>query len=187
MLEVWQDLLSSSLLLPALDRCLLEASHHLLRLADPDFINQKIVRHFRREEGEEGVREGRGERRSPAGVSSPRLAMVRLSLVEEELEAGGSSAEEQVRLEGERRELVAHLERTEAWAAGLGRWRAGVRGLEGGREAAVTVAVHLPGEEEEAWVVVRSLPELRALRQRLAPYFPWVRALPLPPPSRCQS
>ena len=156
MLQLCQDILASYFLLPAINK-----------MSDPDFLNQKVIKYFWKREGTDGVED----------EIDPETR------IEQEFQPAkvlGNTA-----LEEERQELLEHLERTDAWAAGLGEWRArvqevdGVGGGVGGGGGVVSLVVYLPGGAA-SWLVERSLAEFHSLRHHLQGHFPWVRKLDLP-------
>ena len=156
MLQLCQDILASYFLLPAINK-----------MSDPDFLNQKVIKYFWKREGTDGVED----------EIDPETR------IEQEFQPAkvlGNTA-----LEDERQELLEHLERTDAWAAGLGEWRArvqevdGVGGGVGGGGGVVSLVVYLPGGAA-SWLVERSLAEFHSLRHHLQGHFPWVRKLDLP-------
>ena len=162
MLHMCQDLLASYLLLPMINK-----------ISDPDFINQKVVKYFWKRGSDEMLRTGAAEEE-----------FGQVARIEHDLQPA-SDLEKSKAVEEERQELVDHLERTDAWAAGLGEWRARVQEVDGvgGGVGVVSLVVYLPGGAV-SWLVERSLPEFHSLRHRLQAYFPWVRKLDLPPVSK---
>uniref|UniRef100_A0A6P7GFM5 Sorting nexin-25 n=1 Tax=Diabrotica virgifera virgifera TaxID=50390 RepID=A0A6P7GFM5_DIAVI len=94
-------------------------------------------------------------------------------------------------LEGEKRQLEAHISRTEIWADNLGRWRAYVQSAEVSDEKeppqfvlVVQMAEDDSPEGEEAictgWVVCRNLTQFQELHKKLRPLCSDVRNLDLP-------
>ena len=156
MLQLCQDILASYFLLPAINK-----------MSDPDFLNQKVIKYFWKREGTDGVEDEIDPETKIEQEFQPAKVL-------------GNTA-----LEEERQELLEHLERTDAWAAGLGEWRArvqevdGVGGGVGGGGGVVSLVVYLPGGAA-SWLVERSLAEFHSLRHHLQGHFPWVRKLDLP-------
>ncbi|XP_063224412.1 sorting nexin-25-like [Bacillus rossius redtenbacheri] len=102
-----------------------------------------------------------------------------LSVLEKEVE----------RLEGERRQLEAHLSRTEEWGEHLGQWRASVQSAElcEDRECPQFVlVVHVVEDESDAeavstgWVVLRKLSDFQLLHKKLCQLSSRVKQLDLP-------
>nr|XP_023024783.1 sorting nexin-25 [Leptinotarsa decemlineata] len=94
-------------------------------------------------------------------------------------------------LQGEKRQLEAHLTRTEIWAENLGRWRAIVQSAEipNEREPLQFVLVVQMSEDESpdgeetictGWVVCRSLTQFQELHKKLRPLCSDIRSLELP-------
>ncbi|RZB41741.1 PXA and/or Nexin C domain containing protein, partial [Asbolus verrucosus] len=94
-------------------------------------------------------------------------------------------------LQGERRQLEAHLSRTEVWGENLGKWRTVVQSAEVPDEREplqFVLVVHMAEEEtnegEESvstgWVVCRSLTQFQELHRKLRPLCSEVRSLELP-------
>ncbi|KAG5887977.1 hypothetical protein JTB14_035050 [Gonioctena quinquepunctata] len=94
-------------------------------------------------------------------------------------------------LQGEKRQLEAHLTRTEIWADNLGRWRAFVQSVEVSVEKeqpqfvlVVQMAEEKSIEEEECicsgWVVCRNLPQFQELHKKLRPLCSEIRSFELP-------
>lgn len=94
-------------------------------------------------------------------------------------------------LQGEQRQLEAHLTRTEVWGENLGKWRAVVQSAEipDEREPPQFVIVvhmvedHSPDGEEgisTGWVVLRTLPQFQDLHRKLRPLCSGVKSLELP-------
>lgn len=93
-------------------------------------------------------------------------------------------------LQGERRQLEAHLTRTEVWGENLGKWRTVVQSAEvpDEREPLQFVLVvqmaedQIDGEESisTGWVVCRSLTQFQELHRKLRPLCSEIRALELP-------
>lgn len=94
-------------------------------------------------------------------------------------------------LQGERRQLEAHLTRTEVWGENLGKWRTVVQSAEVPDEREplqFVLVVHMAEEEgsegEETistgWVVCRNLTQFQELHRKLRPLSSEVRNLELP-------
>ncbi|CAG9766867.1 unnamed protein product [Ceutorhynchus assimilis] len=94
-------------------------------------------------------------------------------------------------LQGEKRQLEAHLSRTEVWAENLGRWTASVQSAEIPEEkeppqfVLVVQMSEEDGNGEEAgicsgWVVCRSLTHFQELHKKLRPLCSDIRNLDLP-------
>ncbi|ERL93827.1 hypothetical protein D910_11113 [Dendroctonus ponderosae] len=94
-------------------------------------------------------------------------------------------------LQGEKRQLEAHLSRTEVWAENLGKWTAIVQSAEVAeeKEPPQFVLVVQMSEEDIAgseagicsgWVVCRSLTQFQELHKKLRPLCSDVRSLDLP-------
>ncbi|XP_015608529.1 sorting nexin-25 isoform X2 [Cephus cinctus] len=92
-------------------------------------------------------------------------------------------------LQGERRQLEAHLTHTEMWAEHLGHWRADVQSAEtpeNGEPPQFVLVVHMAEDEanEESistgWVVLRKLPEFQELHRKLRQLCANVKTLELP-------
>ncbi|KAJ8676394.1 hypothetical protein QAD02_012181 [Eretmocerus hayati] len=92
-------------------------------------------------------------------------------------------------LQGERRQLEAHLSHTETWADHLGHWRADVQSAEtpeNGEPPEFVLVVHKVADEADetsistGWVVLRKLPEFQELHKKLRQLCPIVRNLDLP-------
>ncbi|CAH1159701.1 unnamed protein product [Phaedon cochleariae] len=94
-------------------------------------------------------------------------------------------------LQGEKRQLEAHMTRTEIWADNLGRWRAYVQTAEISDEKeppqfvlVVQMAEDESPESEETictgWVVCRSLTHFQELHRKLRPLCSEIRSLELP-------
>ena len=164
MLQLCQDILASYFLLPAINK-----------MSDPDFLNQKVIKYFWKREGNEAA-----VKTGTDGVEDEIDPETRIEQEFQPAKVIGNTA-----LEEERQELLEHLERTDAWAAGLGEWRArvqevdGVGGGVGGGGGLVSLVVYLPGGAA-SWLVERSLAEFHSLRHHLQGHFPWVRKLDLP-------
>ena len=161
MLQICQDVIASYLLLPAVNK-----------ISDPDFINQKVIKYFWK----------RGDDSLWTGVEGAEEDFGQGTRIEKDFHPG--EVQKHKALEEERQEIVEHLERTDAWASGLGEWRARVQEVDqgvGGGGGVVSLVVYLPGGAGASWLVERSLAEFHSLRHRLQAYFPWVRKLDLPP------
>ena len=161
MLNMCQDLLASYLLLPTINK-----------ISDPDFINQKVIKYFWKKRGSD-------ETLKP-GLEGAEEEFGQVTRVEQDLQEPAADIEKSKAIDEERQELVDHLERVDAWAAGLGEWRARVQEVDGGGVGVVSLVVYLPGGAA-SWLVERNLAEFHSLRHRLQAYFPWVRKLDLPP------
>lgn len=94
-------------------------------------------------------------------------------------------------LQGERRQLEAHLTRTEIWSENLGKWKTVVQSAEVPDEREplqFVLVVHMTeeesGEGEETistgWVVCRNLAQFQELHRKLRPLSSEVRNLELP-------
>lgn len=93
-------------------------------------------------------------------------------------------------LQGEKRQLEAHINRTEVWGENLGKWRAVVQSVEVPDEKEppqFVIVVHMietDGDEEEnistGWVVCRSLSQFQELNRKLRPLRSEIRNLELP-------
>ncbi|KAG8224803.1 hypothetical protein J437_LFUL002248 [Ladona fulva] len=92
-------------------------------------------------------------------------------------------------LEGERRQLEAHVSRTEAWGEHLGRWRATVQSAEMPDEKEppqFVMVVHILEDELDSdavstgWVVLRKLPDFLELHRKLCQLGSEVKGLELP-------
>ncbi|XP_043269106.1 sorting nexin-25 isoform X2 [Venturia canescens] len=92
-------------------------------------------------------------------------------------------------LQGEKRQLEAHLTHTEMWAEHLGRWRADVQSAEtpdNGDPPQFILVVHMAEDEGNAesistgWVVFRKLPEFQELHRKLRQLCSNVKTLELP-------
>ncbi|CAH0561356.1 unnamed protein product [Brassicogethes aeneus] len=93
-------------------------------------------------------------------------------------------------LQGEQRQLEAHLNRTEVWGENLGKWRANVQSAEIPDEkeppqfVLVVQMENDTGEGEECistgWVVCRSLGQFQELHKKLRPMCSDMRNLELP-------
>ncbi|CAG9859711.1 unnamed protein product [Phyllotreta striolata] len=94
-------------------------------------------------------------------------------------------------LEGEKRQLEAHITRTEVWADNLGRWRAYVQSAEIFEEKdplqfvlVVQIAEDDSADGEETictgWVVCRNLSQFQELHKKLRPLCSDIRNLDLP-------
>ncbi|KAI4462490.1 sorting nexin [Holotrichia oblita] len=104
-------------------------------------------------------------------------------------------------LQGERRQLEAHLERTEIWGENLGKWRAVAQSAEGEKnkispfkvvdekDTLVFVIIvdmiekdSVEGEEEisSGWVVSRTLTQFQELHRKLRPLCSNLKSLELP-------
>ncbi|XP_046489669.1 sorting nexin-25 [Neodiprion pinetum] len=92
-------------------------------------------------------------------------------------------------LQGERRQLEAHLTHTEMWAEHLGHWTADVQSAEipeNGEAPQFVLVVHMAEDEnnEESistgWVVLRRLPEFQELHRKLRQLCSNVKNLELP-------
>ena len=92
-------------------------------------------------------------------------------------------------LQGEKRQLEAHLTHTEMWAEHLGRWRADVQSAEtpdNGDPPQFILVVHMAEDEGNAesistgWVVFRKLPEFQELHRKLRQLCSNVKNLELP-------
>ncbi|CAB3359141.1 Hypothetical predicted protein [Cloeon dipterum] len=97
--------------------------------------------------------------------------------------------QEVARLEGEHRQLEAHLTRTETWGEHLGRWRAMVQSTEMPDEKEppqFVLVVHVLEDEHDAdaistgWVVLRGLPDFLELHRKLCQLDPTVKNVELP-------
>ncbi|XP_059486173.1 sorting nexin-25 [Neocloeon triangulifer] len=97
--------------------------------------------------------------------------------------------QEVARLEGEHRQLEAHLTRTETWGEHLGRWRAMVQSTEMPDEREppqFVLVVHVLEDEHDAdaistgWVVLRGLPDFLELHRKLCQLDSSVKNLELP-------
>ncbi|KAL1509137.1 hypothetical protein ABEB36_003923 [Hypothenemus hampei] len=96
-------------------------------------------------------------------------------------------------LEGEKRQLDAHIRRTEVWAENLGRWTTFVQSAEIAEEKEppqFVLVVQMSEEDEDCdneagnicsgWVVCRSLTQFQELHKKLRPLCSDVRNLDLP-------
>ncbi|XP_044253925.1 sorting nexin-25 isoform X2 [Tribolium madens] len=92
-------------------------------------------------------------------------------------------------LQGERRQLEAHLNRTEVWGENLGKWRTVVQSAEVPDEREplqFVLVVHMAEEESNeetistGWVVCRSLTQFQELNRKLRPLCSELRNLELP-------
>ncbi|XP_071452813.1 sorting nexin-25 [Hetaerina americana] len=92
-------------------------------------------------------------------------------------------------LEGEKRQLEAHVSRTEAWGEHLGRWRATVQSAEIPDEKEppqFVLVVHILEDEQDSdavstgWVVLRKLPDFLELHRKLRQLGSEVKGLELP-------
>ncbi|XP_018331771.1 sorting nexin-25 isoform X2 [Agrilus planipennis] len=94
-------------------------------------------------------------------------------------------------LEGEQRQLEAHINRTETWGENLGKWRAIVQSADITEEKEpplFVIVVHvlekdLSDEDDgisTGWVVSRTLPQFQELHRKLRPLCSDVRNLELP-------
>lgn len=92
-------------------------------------------------------------------------------------------------LQGEKRQLEAHLMRTEAWTEHLGRWRAVVQSAEMSEEKEIlqfVLVVHVLEDETDSdavstgWVVLRRLSEFQDLHRKLSQLSSCVKHLELP-------
>ncbi|KAK7865189.1 hypothetical protein R5R35_012045 [Gryllus longicercus] len=92
-------------------------------------------------------------------------------------------------LQGEKRQLEAHLMRTEAWSEHLGRWRAVVQSAEMSEEKEslqFVLVVHVLEDESDSdavstgWVVLRRLSEFQELHRKLSQLSSSVKHLELP-------
>ncbi|XP_034948844.1 sorting nexin-25 [Chelonus insularis] len=92
-------------------------------------------------------------------------------------------------LQGEKRQLEAHLTHTEMWAEHLGKWRADVQSAEipdNGDPPHFTLVVHMAQDDGNAesistgWVVFRKLPEFQDLHKKLRQLCSDVKHLELP-------
>ncbi|XP_017769839.1 PREDICTED: sorting nexin-25 isoform X2 [Nicrophorus vespilloides] len=93
-------------------------------------------------------------------------------------------------LQGEKRQLEAHLTRTEIWGENLGKWRAIVQSAEVPDEKEppqFVIVVHMmesdTGNEEQkssGWVVSRTLTQFQELHRKLRPLCSDVKGLELP-------
>ncbi|EFA01504.2 Sorting nexin-25-like Protein [Tribolium castaneum] len=94
-------------------------------------------------------------------------------------------------LQGERRQLEAHLNRTEVWGENLGKWRTVVQSAEVPDEREplqFVLVVHMVEEESNegeetistGWVVCRSLTQFQELHRKLRPLCSELRNIELP-------
>ncbi|KAG7200932.1 hypothetical protein KM043_003293 [Ampulex compressa] len=92
-------------------------------------------------------------------------------------------------LQGEKRQLEAHLTHTEMWAEHLGHWRADVQSAEmpdNGEAPQFVLVVHMAEDEESdesissGWVVLRKLQEFQELHRKLRQLCSNVKNLDLP-------
>ncbi|KAK0159034.1 hypothetical protein PV328_009966 [Microctonus aethiopoides] len=92
-------------------------------------------------------------------------------------------------LQGEKRQLEAHLTHTEMWAEHLGRWRADVQSAEtpeNGDPPQFILVIHMAQEDGNAesistgWVVFRKLPDFQDLHRKLRQLCSNVKNLELP-------
>ncbi|XP_043483351.1 sorting nexin-25-like isoform X2 [Leptopilina heterotoma] len=92
-------------------------------------------------------------------------------------------------LQGEKRQLEAHLTHTEMWAEHLGHWRADVQSAEvpdNGDPPQFILVVHMAADEESedkistGWVVLRKLTEFQELNRKLRQLCSSVKNLELP-------
>ncbi|XP_012279765.1 sorting nexin-25 [Orussus abietinus] len=92
-------------------------------------------------------------------------------------------------LQGEKRQLEAHLNHTEMWAEHLGHWRADVQSAEipdNGDSPQFVLVVHMAEDEgnlesiSTGWVVLRRLPEFQELHRKLRQLCSNVKNLELP-------
>ncbi|XP_051160953.1 sorting nexin-25-like isoform X1 [Leptopilina boulardi] len=92
-------------------------------------------------------------------------------------------------LQGEKRQLEAHLTHTEMWAEHLGHWRADVQSAEvpdNGDPPQFILVVHMAADEESeekistGWVVLRKLTEFQELHRKLRQLCSSVKNLELP-------
>ncbi|XP_046394040.1 sorting nexin-25 [Ischnura elegans] len=92
-------------------------------------------------------------------------------------------------LEGEKRQLEAHVSRTETWGEHLGRWRATVQSAEIPDEKEppqFVLVVHILEDEQDSdavstgWVVLRKLPDFLELHRKLRQLGSEVKGLELP-------
>ncbi|KAF7998611.1 hypothetical protein HCN44_011019 [Aphidius gifuensis] len=92
-------------------------------------------------------------------------------------------------LQGEKRQLEAHLTHTEMWSKHLGRWRADVQSAEipdNGDPPQFILVVHMVEDETSpdgittGWVVFRTLPEFQEVHRKLRQLCSSVKNLELP-------
>lgn len=92
-------------------------------------------------------------------------------------------------LQGEKRQLEAHLNHTEMWAEHLGRWRADVQNAEmpdNGDPPQFVLVVHMAEDEDNdesissGWVVLRKLQDFQDLHRKLRQLCSDVKNLDLP-------
>ncbi|KAG5319379.1 SNX25 protein, partial [Pseudoatta argentina] len=92
-------------------------------------------------------------------------------------------------LQGEKRQLEAHLNHTEMWAEHLGRWRADVQSSEmpdNGDPPQFVLVVHMAEDEDNdesissGWVVLRKLQDFQDLHRKLRQLCSNVKSLDLP-------
>ncbi|XP_046994876.1 sorting nexin-25 [Schistocerca americana] len=92
-------------------------------------------------------------------------------------------------LQGEKRQLEAHLSRTEAWSEHLGRWRAVVQSAELSEDRECpqfVLVVHVMEDESDCdavstgWVVLRKLNDFQDLHKKLCQLSSDVKQLELP-------
>ncbi|KAG5318461.1 SNX25 protein, partial [Acromyrmex heyeri] len=92
-------------------------------------------------------------------------------------------------LQGEKRQLEAHLNHTEMWAEHLGRWRADVQSAEmpdNGDPPQFVLVVHMAEDEDNdesissGWVVLRKLQDFQDLHRKLRQLCSNVKSLDLP-------
>ncbi|KAH0554738.1 sorting nexin-25 [Cotesia glomerata] len=91
-------------------------------------------------------------------------------------------------LQGEKRQLEAHLSHTEMWAEHLGKWRCDVQSGEipdNGEPPQFILVVHMAQEENDegistGWVVFRKLPEFHELHRKLRLVCSSVKTYELP-------
>lgn len=92
-------------------------------------------------------------------------------------------------LQGEKRQLEAHISRTEIWGENLGKWRAIVQNAEivdDKETPTFVIVVHMQSDDEDeeetssGWVVSRSLTQFQELHRKLRPLCAEVKGLELP-------
>ncbi|XP_031783553.1 sorting nexin-25 isoform X2 [Nasonia vitripennis] len=101
----------------------------------------------------------------------------------------GILAKEVEWLQGEKRQLEAHLNHTDMWAEHLGHWRADVQSAEtpeNGEPPEFVLVVHMVADEADetsistGWVVLRKLTEFQELHRKLRQLCSSVKNLELP-------
>ncbi|XP_058788923.1 sorting nexin-25 [Phymastichus coffea] len=92
-------------------------------------------------------------------------------------------------LQGEKRQLEAHLNHTDMWAEHLGHWRADVESAEipeNGEPPHFVLVVHMVADEADetsissGWIVLRKLPEFQELHKKLRQLCPSIKNVELP-------